>query len=697
MGGHKEQGLFSCGPAVIFRWLAQEGWPVAYVSPNVQEQFGYEPETFTRGLMSYADIVHPEDWPRVAAQASDCARTGNSTLTHEYRIAAADGVWRWLHDTTLAIRDRSGLVTHYHGYVIDVTARRAAQAELASERRTTRLILENIADGVFGIDREGRFTFLNPAAVEILGYCSQEELLGEESHHLIGRAGPERFDQRRALRVSAGSASRKLVGGRFHRRDGTGFPVEYRCAPICEAGESVGAVVAFRDVSDRERIRDQIRYQANHDALTGLPNRSLFEDRLERALAHARRRRLFGAVLFIDLDGFKGINDSLGHAVGDTLLRDVARRKVELLREEDTVARLGGDEFVVLLSDLADDQEVAANMARAVAEKLRKSVSEPFLIDGYELRITVSIGIALFPLNGEGVHDVLKSADIAMYRAKNGGRDAHRFFLPSMQQAVHERLLLENDLRRALEGNELKLYFQPQLEVESNRIIGAEALLRWHHPQRGTIMPSQFIPLAEETNLILKLGDWVLRSACETISRWQDCLGDFSPMRVSVNVSPRQFRQHDFVDQVKRALAATGAHASHLELDLTEDVLLESAEYTVEKMRALHELGVRLAVDDFGTGYSSLSYLKRLPLDTLKIDRDCIRDIEEPDDTVIAETILAIARRFGLAVVAEGVETDGELRFLRARTCDAYQGFLFSAAVPPEEFEEVYQRAMLSA
>ena len=572
---------------------------------------------------------------------------------------------------------------------------------MAAERRTAGRVLESFIDGILGIDRDGRFTFLNRAAVELLGYEVQEELLGEESHTLIGHTGSDgsadSSGERLIFSALTGSEVRHVVGERFRRRDGTQFPVEYRCAPIREAGEVVGAVVTFRDISEHEQSTEHLHHQANHDALTGLPNRNLLEDRLERALAHARRRGLYGAVLFIDVDGFKDINDSLGHAAGDTVLRTLAERNAELLREEDTIARLGGDEFVVLLSDLGGAPEAAADTARTVAERVHGAVAEPFLIEGYELRTTVSIGIALFPINGEGAHDVLKAADIAMYRAKDGGRDGHRFFLPSMQQAVHERLAVENDLRRALERAELVLYFQPQLDVESNRVVGAEALLRWRHPERGLVMPCQFIPLAEETNLILKLGDWVLRNACETISRWQGNMGEFAPMRISVNVSPRQFRQHDFVDRVERILAETGARAEHLELEITEDVLLDGAEYGVEKMRALRELGVRLAIDDFGAGYSSLAYLKRLPLDTLKIDRDFIRDVHEPDDAAIIETILAIAWRFGLSVVAEGVETDRQLNFLRIRTCDAYQGFLFSQAIPADEFERVYQRAAGSA
>jgi diguanylate cyclase (GGDEF)-like protein/PAS domain S-box-containing protein len=696
-----EQRLFKSGPVVLFRWLARPGWPVAYVSPNVCEQFGYTPETFTRGDTKYVDIIHPDDWPRLAEQIEYCSQGGDETVNREYRLADSDGVWRWVHDVTLIIRDRGGVIVHYHGYVVDVTARCLAEAELAAERRTARLILQSIIDGVFGIDCAGQFTFLNPAAVELLGYAAQEELLGEESHYLTGHAKPDgsayASGECLILGVLDDGGARHSVGECFRRRDGTVFPVEYRCAPICEQGELVGAVVTFRDISEQERIEEQIRHQANHDALTGLPNRNLLEDRTERALAHARRRGLYGAVLFIDLDGFKDINDSLGHAVGDALLQTVAQRKAELLREEDTVARLGGDEFVVLLSDLGEEPETAADTARTVAEKLRRATSEPFHIDGYELRITVSIGIALFPLNGETAREVLKAADIAMYQAKACGRDGHRFFLPSMQQAVYERLVVENDLRRALESDELTLHFQPQLNVESNRIVGAEALLRWRHPEQGMVMPCQFIPLAEETNLILKLGDWVLRSACEAISRWQEGMGEFTPMRISVNVSPRQFRQQDFVDRVERTLAETGARAEQLELEITEDVLLDSAEYSVEKMRALRKLGVRLAIDDFGTGYSSLAYLKRMPLDTLKIDREFIRDVHDPDDAAIIDTILAIAWRFGLSVVAEGVETDNQLQFLRVRTCDAYQGFLFSQAVPADEFERVYRQAASTA
>lgn len=443
------------------------------------------------------------------------------------------------------------------------------------------------------------------------------------------------------------------------------------------------------DITERRKAAELIEHQATFDTLTDLPNRRLLLDRLMQALARCRRHGHQGALLFLDLDQFKHINDSLGHPVGDALLQEVSRRLKKSLREEDTSARLGGDEFVVLFSELNDNPKQAAQQAQAGAEKIQSRLAAPYTIHNHELHITASIGIAMFPMKDEDADDIVKYADTAMYRAKEAGRNTIRFFLPSMQLAAQERLRLQNDLRQALLRNELQLHFQPQVDTYGN-IIGAEALLRWQHPERGNIAPICFIPMAEETGQILTLGEWVLESALYRLKAWTDNIAESSLRNLAINVSPRQFRQEDFALQVKRILDLTGADPHRLTLELTEGILLENLEDTTHKMRTLKRLGIRFSIDDFGTGYSSLAYLKRLPLDEIKIDRSFVCDITtDPSDANLVETIITMAEHLGLEVVAEGVETEEQLEFLRGKGCRIFQGYYFSKPRSVEDFAKL--------
>ncbi len=444
-----------------------------------------------------------------------------------------------------------------------------------------------------------------------------------------------------------------------------------------------------------ERREQALQRSAFYDPLTTLPNRTLLRDRLQQALASAERYDRMSAVLFIDLDRFKIINDSLGHAVGDRLLKEVANRLVATLRTADTVARQGGDEFVVLIAELQSDPERAAVLAQAVAEKLLRVLKAPIHIGNHELHTSPSIGIALFPMGAGGADEILKQADAAMYQAKSQGGGSFNFYLPSMQMAAAGRLELENDLRHAIERGELELHYQPQVSVESGKLVGAEALLRWNHPQRGMVSPGEFIPIAEETGIILSIGEEVLKSACTHLREWCDQGMVSSEFRVAVNVSPKQFRQWNFVESVANTIAQSGIDANYLELELTEGMFLDDVQDAAFKMECLKELGIRFAIDDFGTGYSSLMYLKRLPLDVLKIDRSFVDGvIDTPNDAAIVETILAMADKFGFHVVAEGVEGVEQLAFLHTRGCQTYQGYYYSRPLPVRKFQKLLGNAL---
>jgi diguanylate cyclase (GGDEF)-like protein/PAS domain S-box-containing protein len=476
----------------------------------------------------------------------------------------------------------------------------------------------------------------------------------------------------------------------MHHHDGL-HHIDARISPIYQENqEFAGYMLMCEDVTEQLRASELIAYQASYDALTDLPNRRMFLDSLQKALARSRRHQHKAAVLFFDLDNFKNINDSLGHPVGDSLLRQVAHRMRVAIREEDTVARLGGDEFVILMPHLDKESDETASEVQVLADKIRQEMTKPYVVDGHELHITTSIGIAIFPSSEETADDILRQADTAMYRAKESGRNAVRFFLPSMQQAADERLKILNELRQAMPNNELCLYYQGQFDAEK-RLTGIEALIRWNHPTRGLVMPADFIPQAEESRLILELGDWVLHKALNEYKQWRSHYPQLQNVRIAINVSALQFRQQNFIHRVERALGDTGADPSWLTLEMTESILLEDFEETIARINRLRQLGVNFSIDDFGTGYSSLAYLKQLPVDEIKIDRSFVRDIlDDPNDAALVEAIITLARQIGLDIVAEGVENQEVLEFLTRYGSLIYQGFHLAHPCDAESFSKHY-------
>ncbi|MET0093235.1 MAG: EAL domain-containing protein [Sedimenticola sp.] len=557
---------------------------------------------------------------------------------------------------------------------LSATARSALQALHASEEKL-RNIVEYSSNLFYSHTDKHDLTYLSPQTRDFFD-CEPDEAMRRWTEFTTDNPVNESGFEKTQLAIETGKRQSpyelELIGAK-----GRKIWVQVNEAPVVQDGKTICMVGALTDITERKRHADFIEHQASFDTLTDLPNRRLLLDRLNQTLARCRRHGEKTALLFLDLDQFKHINDSLGHTIGDTLLKAVAERLKESLREEDTSARLGGDEFVVLFNELGEDTEKVAKFAQISAEKIRSLLSKPYNIMGHELHVTPSIGIALFPMEEESAEDILRHADTAMYRAKEAGRNVVRFFLPSMQQAAEELLRLKNDLQRALERQELQLHYQPQVD-SSGGTLGVEALLRWEHPQRGAVPTDEFISVAEDTGQILTIGEWVLTTALQQYQIWVSDQDILPPARLAVNISPRQFLHPGFVTQVGRLLAESGTDPNCLTLEITEGVLLGTLEAAKDKMQALKKLGVRFSIDDFGTGYSSLAYLRRLPVDEIKIDRTFIRDIStDPEDAGLVETIIALAEKLDLEVVAEGVETDEQFRLLHEQGCSYFQGYYF--------------------
>jgi len=545
-------------------------------------------------------------------------------------------------------------------------------AALRHAEEKYRSIFEDAVVGIFQITPEGRPLKINRALAQIHGYDSPQQLMSEVEN-LVSKlfVDPHQFEDLKRVLEENGTVGGAEIEVRCRAKRNKWVLVNMR-AVRSQDEKIVLYEGTLEDISARKAAENRVQFLAYHDALTGLPNLSLLHDRLRQALARARREKSSLALLYVDLDGFKLINDTLGHSFGDLLLQEVAQRLKQWVREQDTVARIGGDEFLILLTSAKEASDVAA-----AAERMAHTISNDLVIQGRALTLSCSIGICIFPEHGSDVDTLIKNADAAMYSAKENGRNGFRFFTDDMNAQVTERLTLENSLRAALGKNELFLLYQPQMEIATGRITGFEALIRWQHAELGFVPPEKFIRVAENCGLIKPIGEWVLRTACQQARKWQD--EGLCALPIAVNVSAVQFRQPGFQELIRRVLEETGLDPRYLELEVTEGLLLSHADMTSNVLRDLKVMGVKLAIDDFGTGYSSLSYLKRFPFSKLKIDRSFIRDVAvNSDDEAIAIAIISMAKSLGLKAIAEGVENDAQVSFLRKYGCDELQGYYFS-------------------
>ncbi len=640
------------------------------VNRQFEAMFGYG-----RGELhnQSTDLIHPsrEAFAEFRREARAVMRHG--MYRNERLMRRKDGSTIWCRIVGKAI-DPSDLPNGTLWMVEDISQR----VEAEESQRLAAKVFDSSVEGILITDAHSRIVTVNHAFTAITGY-GIEEAVGKTPAML--RSGKHSEDFYRQMWASLKEAG-QWCGEIWNRRKSGETYLEWLTISAVknDKGETTNYVAVFSDITSRKLAEERLNYLANYDALTGLPNRILYMERLALALAHAHRNRKMAAVMFFDLDRFKIVNDTLGHTAGDELLQEVAKRVAACLREDDTVARLGGDEFTVILEGIGNERDVAP-----VAQKIIDALARPISLGEQEMFITASIGISVYPNDGLDAQTLVKNADAAMYRAKDLGKNNYQFFKVEMNARAFERLTLENRLRRALERNEFELHYQPQVDLGTGQVVGAEALIRWRHPELGLVSPDRFIPIAEETGLILPIGEWVLRTACAQNKAWQNA--GLPPLHVAVNISGRQFRQKNLIGMVELILAETGLRPEHLELEITESVIMEQAAETIATIGDMRQLGLHLSIDDFGTGYSSLSYLKRFPIDTLKIDRSFVRDITtDQDDAAIVKAVIALAHSLKLLVIAEGVETAEQLGYLREQGCDEIQGFYFSRPLTVEAF-----------
>ena len=643
-----------------------------------QEMLGYaSDEILQRDLID----ITPKKWMDVARDSirRRVLQRGYSD-TYRMEYIRKDGSLLPVEQRVYLVRDEDGNSHAMWAVVRDITHRLRAEEQL----RLAAGVFQASTDGVIITDTKGTILNVNKTFTEITGY-DRAEIKGRDPSTLNSGRHPDGFfkEMRQAL-IERGFWRGEIWN---RRKNGEIFPTwETITAVRDDEGNITHFVAVFSDISSEKQTEERLHYLAHYDALTDLPNRVLFQDRLKRAVSLATRGNYQVGLMYVDLDGFKVINDSLGHQVGDLLLQNVAKRIGDCTRESDTLARLGGDEFAIILNDVTE-----AEGAAKVADRIFKRFSRPFDLGHQEVVVTTSIGIALFPDDADNTDNLLKHADTAMNNAKQEGKNTYRYFTSEMNHSALERLQLESKLRQAVELGQFILHYQPRIDLKTGCLNGMEALVRWLHPEDGLISPGRFVPIAEETGLIVPMGEWILMEACRQARKWIDA--GYAPLRVAVNLSGRQFRQPGLLELVESTLETTGLHPSHLELEITESMVMHDVEGVIQIMHRLKDMGIHLSIDDFGTGYSSLSYLQRFPIHTLKVDQSFVRNMmENRGDSDIVRAIISLGHSLNLNVLAEGVETEEQLAALCRLDCDEMQGFLYSRPLPPEEFEQLLRK-----
>jgi diguanylate cyclase (GGDEF)-like protein/PAS domain S-box-containing protein len=673
-----ERAMDSTVASVVIADPNKPDRPIIYVNQAFERITGFREEDVVGRSASF--LHGPETDPAQLAEIEN-AISHQRECNVLVKYYTADGSPYWCSSSISPIRDAGGRLTHYIEVQNDVTSMMQALDSARESEQRFRHLIENASDMVLVLEESGSIRYVSPAIERIMGY-HPDEVIGRDIFEFVH---PEDLLSTRTLFLQLLDSTEKVITVelRNQRKDGTWCHIEATTQNLLEKPGVRGIVVNARDLSERKLANDRLDHLAYHDVLTDLPNRLLFNDHLTKAIANARRRAGMVAVLFLDLDRFKVINDTLGHSVGDQLLQHVAERLVTTAREGDTVARWGGDEFTIILTSVSNARDAAR-----VAQRVIGSLSEPFLVAGHELYITATVGISMFPNAGDDVETLVRNADTAMYRAKEEGQNHYQFYTHKMNAGASERLALESRLRRALEREEFVLHYQPQIDSRTGKITGAEALVRWQHPDLGLVPPKEFIPLAEETGLIVPIGDWIMREACRQAKIWQDSGVD--KLRVAVNLSARQFSQRDLHQMVERMLKDTGADPTWLELELTESLLINCENRVVAAMKDLAAIGVSVSIDDFGVGYSSYSYLKRYPVSALKIEQSFVKGmLVDAHDHAIVQSIITMAHKLNLHVIAEGVETKAQSELLVSSQCDLMQGFHFGRPMEAADFTKL--------
>jgi diguanylate cyclase (GGDEF)-like protein/PAS domain S-box-containing protein len=655
-----------------------QGGIFTYVNPKFSEIFGYEREELV--FKKITDLIHVKDHDMVIENIGRRLMGETKSLRYEFRGMKKDQTVIEIEvvGKHIIYKGKPAII----GSAMDITERK----ENSERLRMAQKVFENTIEGIAITDVHGIIQMVNPAFTAITGY-TPKEAIGRSPRVLKSEHHDQLFykDMWDSL-IGTGSWKGEIWN---RRKNGETYPEWLTISAIKnDHGDTTHYISIFNDITEHMQREEHIKHLAYHDALTGLPNKFLFGDRLNLAITHAQYHKHMLAVMVLDVDRFKRINDTLGHAIGDMVIQIVADRLSRCIEEGDTLSRLGGDEFMFILEEIKGIQDVTK-----IIHKIFDTLSYPLHVQEHELHITGSIGISMYPSDGKDLDTLVKNADTAMYRAKELGKNNYQMYTPTMNEKAIVHLTMENDLRKAIERDELTLYYQPKVDIQSGKLIGAEALVRWNHPERGRISPGEFIPLAEETGLIEPLGQWVLRRACCQIRQWQ--LEKSYDIHVSVNLSPRQFQNRNLVEHIMGVIDETEIDPKYIELEITESCAMENPDHTIRLLQRLKEKGFTFSIDDFGTGYSSLSVLKKFPIDMLKIDQSFMRDLtKNEDDRAIVLAMISMAHSMKLKVVAEGVETFEELSFLMDNQCDLLQGYLYSPPVPPEAFEKLWGKSM---